>query len=110
MISPLVLIESQEERMKRFQKIQLFSSVVPRVSVLFVVSVTVLYCYKVRKYYFELIMKCILYILVYSSLWNWMLTFNILWLPYVAIIPVEFLLNYLLILLQIKCISKNENS
>ena len=90
--------------MKQFQKIQLVSSIISNISAIFVLLVTFVYCYKTKKYYFELSIKSISYILAYGCLWDWLLTFNIFWLPYLCTIPVAFLFNYLLILLQNKCI------
>ncbi len=91
--------------MTRFQKIQLISSIISNISAIFVVLVTFVYCYKAKKYYFELSIKCISYILIFSLLWKWLLTFNVFWLPYLCCIPVALVFNYLLVLLQKKCIS-----
>lgn len=96
--------------MARFQKIQLISSIIPNISAIFVVFTTFVYCCRTKKYYFELSMKCIPYILIFSLLWNWLLTFDIFWLPYVCTIPVALVFNYLLVLLQNKCISEKQKN
>lgn len=94
--------------MKMFQKIQLLSSFIPNLSVIFVFFTTFIYCCKAKKNYKKFSILSMLCLLIIGSIWNWIGSFNKFWLTYVIIVPLVFVFNIFMIKIQNNCIETAE--
>ena len=91
--------------MTLFQKIQIFSGIIPFYSMLFTFVTTYICCWKNRKNYLLLGIIGILYFSIFFLAWNALSSKNIILAIFICAI-ISFIGNYCLVRLQIKCISE----